>query len=185
MFGVEDGGTALDYITTGLDLASRTLFLGDIGEGIADDFVRKMHLLSGDGDEPIHIQMNSKGGIWPDACAIFDCIRAAGVPVSIEVLGSCMSAAVAVAQAAGKRFVHPNATIMVHDGSHGFEGEAKAFETWAEYSKLERDKYYNMLSRHSRKKSTFWRRKCADGDFVMSALKAVELGLFDGIVSPD
>lgn len=150
---------------------------------MADHFVRCMHLLMSDCDDPVHILMNSGGGHWLDALAIYDCIRDADTLVTIEVLGKCMSAAVPIVQACEKRFIHPNATVMVHNGSHEASGvDALTLEQWGKNSTAERKRMYAMLAARSPKDAGYWRRKCAQGDFYMTASQAVELGLFDTIV---
>ena len=144
-----------------------------------------MHLLETQSDFPIHILMNSGGGNWLDALAIYDRIRDCDTLVTVEVLGKCMSAAVPIVQACNVRFIHPNASVMVHNGSHEISGgvEATEMERWSKQSALERKRMYDLLSSAGAKSPCFWRRKCAKGDFYMTASQAVVLGLFDEVVT--
>ncbi len=146
-----------------------------------------MHLLEKESDFPVYIMMNSGGGIWHDALAIYDCIKDFPAPVYISVYGKCMSAAVPIVQACETRFIYPNALVMVHDGHHELQGavDTRALENIGARSKLERKRMYGLLASHGAKTPAFWRRKCATGDFNMSATDAVKLGLFDGIVMPE
>src|SRR3954471_21498896 len=107
-----------EFLSTHLDLAGRTLYVGDIEEGVADLFIKSMHLLrQADPGAPIHIMINSHGGSLMDALGMYDCIRTAGVLVTCEVFAHCMSAAVLVAQACDNRLLHRSSLVMVHNPS--------------------------------------------------------------------
>lgn len=141
-----------------------------------------MHLLMSIDDTPIHILMMSGGGMWVGAMAIFDAIRDCDTLVSIEVLGCCMSAAVIIAQACDSRRIHPNAEVLVHNGTHGFEGDTQSFEKWGIYARRARKRMYEILAETSGKTENWWKKKCAAGDFIMTASEAVDHGLFDQVV---
>lgn len=134
---------------------------------------------------PVRILMKSGGGDWIGALSIYDAIVDCDTLVTIEVYGQCMSGAVVIAQACDERLLHPNAVVMVHNGTHSGEGESQTFETWGKYAKAERTRMYNLLATKSKKDAAYWRRRCARGDYIMDADKAVELGLFDGVIRRD
>lgn len=136
-----------------------------------------------DSDMPVRVLMMSGGGLWVGALAIYDAIKDCDTTVDIEVYGCCMSAAVVIAQACERRFIHPNATVMVHNGTHDpGESDSQSFEAWGKWSRKQRERMYSLLAERSKNGPDWWRRKARNGDFILSADEAVELGLFDEVV---
>ena len=117
--------------------------------------------------------------------AIYDTIRDAETQVTVEVLGKCMSAAVPIAQACEQRLIHPNATVMVHNGTWHGMWDSQSFATWGKQAKRTDQQMYEMLAARSHQPVSYWRRKCKQGDFIMSALEACAHGLFDGLIVRD
>lgn len=165
-----------------VDFESRTIMVTDIDDEMVNGFIKAMHIMERGNDFPVHVLINSRGGDWAGGLAIYDTILDFPAPVSCEVKGKCMSMAVIIAQACVPRVVHPNASIMVHNGNAGADGDAINFENWAKYSKSERKKMYELLAARTGHTAEFWRRKCASGDLILNADQAVKLGLFDAVV---
>lgn len=174
-----------EFLSTGVDLRTRTIRVGDIEDGVADYFFMQMHLLIAAGTEPIHLIINSRGGCLQDALGMYDCIRTAGCQVVCEVYAHCMSAAVLLAAACDVRLIHRHALVMVHNPTHGHEGDSFSIETWGRRAKKDREHIYRILGERSHKPAAHWRRKCVRGDYVIEADKAVELGLFDTVIDYD
>jgi ATP-dependent Clp protease protease subunit len=182
----EDDGPSLEFLACDVDIDTRTIWLGAIEEDTAEKFIKAMHVLLKHNDHPIHILMNSPGGHWPNALAIYDCIMDSDAPVSIECYGQCMSAAPVIVQACEQRWIHPNCVVMIHDGQHGGEGDTRTFVSWGRYADLERKRMFKILSRKAFKTAAFWRNKCAKlGDYHMPAAQAVKFGLFDQLTRED
>ena len=72
-----------------------------------------------------HIYLNSFGGDFIQALAIYDLIKGLKKPVTIITAGYCMSAAVTILQAATTRLSLPNAQFLVHAGSMGTDEDDK------------------------------------------------------------
>ena len=174
------------FFDNDLHLETRTIFISDQpdGEGVdtlmAEKIIKSLHLLSNLSNEPIRIILNSKGGGWYDGMACYDAIKACPCHITIEVIGACMSMATILLQAADFRVVYPNTTFMVHDGSDGFFGEARNFESWGNESKRLRERMYEIYAKTSKKPANFWKKKCMS-DAIIVAEEAVELGLADKI----
>lgn len=177
-----------------LHLESRTIYVGSVftqdedsgGESgvdseLAQRVIKALHILSQDNKTPIRLILNNPGGYIEQGMAIYDAIRACEATVTIEVFGQAMSMGSIILQAGNKRLLHPNAVVMVHDGTAGYSGIAKSFEAWAEYSKVSREQAYKIYAKRSRKPASYWRTKCAS-DFIMTAEQAVKEGLADGII---
>lgn len=175
-----------------IHVESRTIYVGsvqhDIENGdsgidgaLAERTIKAIALLSTTPDKPIKIILNSTGGDWYSGMAIYGAIRNCPCYVTIEVMGSAMSMASIIFQGADERIIHPDAVVMVHDGTESMQGHAKNFETWAEQSKAVRERMYEIYAERSGKSKNYWEKKCTI-DYVMTAEKAVEEGLADSVV---
>ncbi len=174
-----------EFLSTNLDVASRTLYVGDIEDGAASLFLKSLHVLLVHSSEPVHIMLNSKGGDLLDAFGMYDAIRTASTTVTCEVFGHCMSAGVLIAQACDRRLIHENALVMIHNPSHVLEGDSYSTETWGKWAGVIRKKLFRILAKHTEKPIAFWERRCARGDRLYDAQSAVDVGLFDSIIEHD
>lgn len=169
-------------------LESRTIFLndgddtGEIDALVARNFAKAMHLLIHQNKEkPIEIFLNSFGGCWFSGMAIYDIIQSAPCEVNITVMGSAMSMGSIILQAADKRVMYPNATLMLHEGQNSISAEAQTFHNWAKYLDDLRKQMYRIFAKRTGKTVTFWKRKCTGADIILTAKEAKELGLIDSI----
>jgi ATP-dependent Clp protease, protease subunit len=172
---------------------TRTIYMGSIVSNetyesgtdaiLAERMIKALTLLGTTPDKPIRILMNNLGGYWFHGMAIYDAIKACPAHVTIEVFGQAMSMGSIILQAADDRILHPNAWVMVHDGTDGFAGTPKSFEAWAVHSKKIRKKMYEIYAERSGKPASYWEKKCAN-DYILSAVEAVEEGLADSVSIP-
>lgn len=142
-------GELSDFFEYGIDIGSRTIYLGDAsynddseGNGVdylvADKFIKALHILDSKapaGDKPITVIQNTLGGSWFDGMAMFGAIKACNNHVTFKMLGPCMSMGSIIPQAADHRLIDPNATFMMHYGSEGFDGHMKNYEVWGDEAK--------------------------------------------------
>ena len=107
-------------------LRERIVFLGqEVNDDIANLIAAQLlHLDAQDPGRDIYLYVNSPGGSAYAGMAIYDAMQYVKSDVSTVCLGMGMSAAAMIlcGGAAGKRFVLPNAKIMIHQGSGGFRG---------------------------------------------------------------
>ena len=78
-----------------------------------------------DNDEinvPIFLHINSKGGDYTSAIAAHDTIKCNTVPIFTVAEGNVASGAAIMYVGGQKRFMMPNATILIHHISGGIEG---------------------------------------------------------------
>ncbi len=112
--------TAEDLANTlalGTDFDKRTIYIvGEIDDEIAYKTMISLDKLSEE-KLPIRIVMLSEGGAVDAGCAIYDAIRACGVPVVIDGYGEVASIAAFIMQAATIRRMSPETRFMIHDGS--------------------------------------------------------------------
>lgn len=75
--------------------------------------------------EPIKIFINSPGGCLNSVMNLINIIKLSRIPVYTIVMGKAYSAAGLLLMAGykGKRFIFPDTSIMIHDGSTGAMGD--------------------------------------------------------------
>src|SRR5206468_9543038 len=109
-------------------LKERIIFItGPIEDGMSTLVVAQLLFLEADNPKKeISIYINSPGGSVTSGMAIYDTMHFIRSPVSTLCVGQAASMA-SLLLAAGKkdmRFALPNARIMLHQPSGGFEGQA-------------------------------------------------------------
>jgi ATP-dependent Clp protease protease subunit len=108
-------------------LKDRIIFLGsDVNEASANVVVAQLLFLqSEDAKKDIYFYINSPGGSVYDALAIYDTMQYVTNDVQTVGIGVQASAAAFLLSSGtkGKRFVLPNATVMIHQPSSGTRGK--------------------------------------------------------------
>lgn len=108
-------------------LKDRIIFMGeDVNPHTANLIVAQLLFLDNqDSKQPIHFYINSPGGSVYDALAIYDTMQFVGAPVHTYGIGMQASAAAFLLSSGtkGKRFLLPNATVMIHQPSSGTRGK--------------------------------------------------------------
>src|SRR5881296_1525835 len=107
-------------------LRERIVFLGqEVEDGIANVITAQLLFLEAeDPDQEISLYINSPGGSAYAGMAIYDAMQYVKPDVRTICTGMGMSAAAMILAggAAGKRYLLPNAKVMIHQGSGGFRG---------------------------------------------------------------
>lgn len=179
--------------------ASRTIYLGEAridndsregGPGVdyrlADQIIKSIFILESINQEPINIIVNNPGGDEYHGLAIYDAIRATPCNVTVRIIGHAMSMAAWFAQAADKRVMYPNATMMIHYGYMGLPPvHTHTFERWGkEVGRLNRLMEQHFLERIKEKHPTFSLKKLRERllfDSFLTARETVDLGLADEV----
>src|SRR5512143_16810 len=116
-------------------LNERIIFLGTpVTEDIANLVVAQLiHLESQDPDKDVSIYVNSPGGSVYDGLAIYDTMQFIKPDVRTICFGVAMSmgSLLLMGGAGGKRMALPNARILIHQPSGGFQGQASDIEIHA------------------------------------------------------
>lgn len=152
----------------------------------AGQLIKNLHILEAKEIAPISILLNTPGGSWEDGIAIYDLIKKLKSKITIIGLGKLYSMGSIIFQAAYKRILMPNATIMIHDGSDGYIGDAKSYESWAEFSKHVRKTmyqiYYNNMKKKRKKITLKDIEDLCSHDTWFTAKDAVRMGLADKVM---
>ena len=125
----------------GWDIYSRLLkdrivfFGGELDDDVANVIIAQLLFL--DAEDPgkdVMMYINSPGGIVTSGLAIYDTMQYIKSPVSTVCMGmaASMGSFILMAGEPGLRITLPNARIMVHQPSGGFQGKASDIERHAE-----------------------------------------------------
>ena len=142
-----------------------------------------LYLASVDPDRDITLYINSPGGSVSDGLAIYDTMNFIKPDVSTVCMGhaASMGAFLLSGGAKGKRFILPNAEVMIHQPLGGMQGQATDMKIAMEHMDKIKDKLTRYLAKHTGKDyDTIW--KDTDRDNWMSAEEAVAYGLVDKII---
>lgn len=167
-------------------LKERIIFLGgSIDSDVANLVVAQMlFLASEDPKKDISFYINSPGGHVTAGLAILDTMNHIQPNVSTVCIGmaASMGAVLLSAGEKGKRFVLPNAEVMIHQPSGGAEGMASDIEITAKQILKMREQLNKILAKNTGQKLDKI-QKDVDRDFFMGAKEAVEYGIVDKILS--
>jgi ATP-dependent Clp protease protease subunit len=117
-------------------LKERVIFLtGPVEDHMATLITAQLLFLEAENPKKeISMYINSPGGVVTAGMAIYDTMQFIRPPVSTLCIGfaASMGSLLLTAGAAGMRFALPNARILVHQPSGGFQGTASDIERHAE-----------------------------------------------------
>jgi len=131
----------------------------------------------------IAMYINSPGGIVSSGLAIYDTMQYIRPKVSTLCFGQAasMGSLLLTAGAKGMRFATPNARIMVHQPSGGFQGQASDIEIQAKEILALRERLNRIYARHTGQTMDKI-EKSVDRDTFMTPEVAKEFGLIDDII---
>ena len=167
-------------------LRERIIFLGTpIDDQIANLVVAELlHLESEDPDKDISIYVNSPGGGVYAGLTIYDTMQFVKPDVQTICVGTALSmgALLFAGGAKGKRMALPNAKILLHQVSGGFEGQASDIEIQAREVISVKRRLEEIIALHSgqplEKVS-----KDMERDYFLSAEEAKEYGIIDRVIA--
>ena len=178
-------------------LKERVIFLtGEVNDYQADLLCAQLLFLEAENpDKDIHFYINSPGGAVTSGLAIYDTMQFIKPDVSTTVIGQAcsMGSFLAMAGAAGKRYVLPNSRTMVHRVSSGTRGTGgsvyvQELEMEDNIRHFEESKNINkrlteLYVKHNTAGKTFEDLSATmKFDTFLSAEQAVEYGLADMMI---
>ncbi|NDU85544.1 MAG: ATP-dependent Clp endopeptidase proteolytic subunit ClpP [Ferrovum sp.] len=167
-------------------LKERVVFLvGPVNDMVANVVVAQLLFLESENpDKDIHLYINSPGGSVSAGLAIYDTMQFIKADVSTTCMGiaASMGAFLLAAGTKGKRYVLPNARVMIHQPSGGAQGQASDIEIQAKEILYLRSRLNQILAHHTGK-SVEALEKDTDRDNFMNAEAAMEYGLVDRILT--
>jgi ATP-dependent Clp protease, protease subunit len=167
-------------------LNDRIIFLGSpVDDQVANLVVAQLlHLESVDPDKDISIYINSPGGSIYAGLAIYDTMQFIKPDVATICFGVAMSmgSLLLAGGAPGKRAALPNARILIHQPSGGFEGQSSDIEIHAREVLALRERIDEIYAEHTGQ--TVERvHDDMERDRFFTTEQAVEYGLVDRVIS--
>jgi ATP-dependent Clp protease protease subunit len=132
----------------------------------------------------ISMYINSPGGIVTSGMGIYDTMQFIRPPVSTLCTGQAasMGSLLLCAGEKGMRFALPNARIMVHQPSGGFQGQVSDIERHAEdIIKMKRRLNETYVQHTGQSYETI--ERTLDRDYFMSSEEAKAFGLIDNVIT--
>lgn len=121
---------------TDMLLENRIIFLaGPITERTASIVIQQLlYLQSIKRNQDVSLYINSPGGLVDQTLAIYDTMQFVGSDVATYCIGQAASGAAIILMAGtkGKRFILPNAKVMLHQPYGGITGQAEDIRIQAE-----------------------------------------------------
>ncbi|WP_295896984.1 ATP-dependent Clp endopeptidase proteolytic subunit ClpP [uncultured Bartonella sp.] len=166
-------------------LKERIVFInGPVEDGMAMLVCAQLLFLEAENPKKeISLYINSPGGVVTSGLAIYDTMQFIRPAVSTLCMGQAasMGSLLLTAGAKGHRFALPNARVMVHQPSGGFQGQASDIERHAQdIVKLKRR--LNEIYVHHTGQDYETIERTLDRDHFMSADEAKEFGLIDDVI---
>jgi ATP-dependent Clp protease, protease subunit len=166
-------------------LKERIIFITGAVEDVMSTLV-VAQLLFLEADNPkkeIAMYINSPGGVVTSGLAIYDTMQFVRPAVSTLCIGQAASMASLLLAAGQKdmRFALPNARIMLHQPSGGFQGQATDIDIHAKEILKTRDRMNEILAKHTGHPIDKVKHD-TERDFFMGAGDAKEYGVIDEIL---
>ena len=166
-------------------LKERIIFVtGAVFDEMASLIVAQLLFLEAENpDKEISMYINSPGGVVTAGLSIYDTMQYIRPKVSTLCIGQAasMGSLLLSAGAPGMRFALPNARIMIHQPSGGFQGQATDIEIHAKEILSLKARLNKIYEKHTGQKlSTV--EKNMERDNFMSAEAAKEFGIVDQVI---
>jgi len=166
-------------------LKERIIFItGPIDDGVASLVVAQLLFLEAENPKKeVSMYINSPGGIVTSGLAIYDTMQFIRPAVSTLCTGQAASMGSLLLAAGAKdlRFALPNARIMVHQPSGGFQGQASDIVRHAEDIMAMKRRLNEIYVRHTGKDYDTIERTL-DRDHFMTAEEARVFGIVDQVI---
>ena len=165
-------------------LKERIVFLnGPVEDGMAALICAQLLFLESENPKKeISMYINSPGGVVTAGFAIYDTMQYIKSPVSTVCMGfaASMGSFLLMAGKAGRRIILPNARIVLHQPSGGFQGQASDIARHAEDIIKTKRRMIELYARHCGRSHEEVERTL-DRDYFMTAEEAKEWGLIDRV----
>jgi len=167
-------------------LKERIIFVtGAIEDHVASLITAQLLFLEAENPKKeISMYINSPGGVVTSGMAIYDTMQFVRPPVATLCIGQAasMGSLLLCAGEKGMRYSLPNARIMLHQPSGGFQGQASDIERHAE-DIIKMKRRLNDIYVHHTGQDYETIEKTLDRDYFMSAEDARKFGLVDEVIA--
>ena len=131
--------------------------------------------------KPIKLFLQNDGGLLQMAYSLIDIIQASKTPVYTYDLGVCSSAAALIFLSAPRRFMFRNSTVLIHQGSAEFTGDAgKILDATQSYKEMLKKMNNYILQRTNIPKAMLTKKR--NDDWTLSAEECIKYQVATDIV---
>lgn len=152
--------------------------VGEVNDEFYTKLVKNILLLKDKKD--IKIYLHSPGGQISLAAGIYDLIQSLSCEVTIIILGEASSAASYILQAADRRLISKNSTLMMHDWCCSIDESATNIKNLVKIADKIFDKMVEAYLSKSQMSEKQFRSKIKS-DWYLTAEEAVKLGFADDL----
>jgi len=167
-------------------LKERIVFLtGQVNDEVASLICAQLLFLEAENPKKeISFYINSPGGVVTSGLAILDTMNYIQCPVSTVVMGQAasMGSLLLTCGQKGRRFALPNARVMIHQPSGGFQGQATDIEIHAREI-LAIKARLNQIYVEQTGQPLDVIEKAMERDNFMTAQEAKDFGLIDEVIT--
>jgi len=166
-------------------LKDHIIFIGaPLDDNVANVVIAQLlYLEKEDPERDVLMYINSPGGSVSAGFAIYDTMEFIRCHVATYCLGmaASMAAVLLAAGTKGKRFALPNSTILLHQPSSGFRGQASDIDIHAKEILRLKQLLNRVLAQHTGQDLATVERD-TDRDFFMTPEEALKYGIIDEVV---
>ena len=163
----------------------RTVMLtGELDDPTANAAAMALMTLDADGDEAVHLRIDSGGGSVACALALMDVIDLLGVPVRAFCVGQAVGPALGVLAVSPHRTLAPHARLGIVEPTAEFGGTARQIEQLASAHVDQWTVFCTRLGEATGQPVDRILKDASHGCFL-TAEEALPYGLADEIASPD
>jgi ATP-dependent Clp protease, protease subunit len=169
-------------------LENRVVFMvGEINHVSASRVIMQMlYLQSVKRDQDINLYINSPGGVVDDTLAMYDIMRFLTCDIATYCIGRAESggAVIFMAGKKGKRYILPNAKVMIHQPYGGVYGQTADIEIQAEEILKTKQILVNIMAKCTGQPADRVRED-SERDRFFDAKEAVAYGICDEVLGED
>lgn len=165
-------------------LKNRIVILsGTIDDNVSNTVVAELLYLDSINHEDISLYINSPGGSVTAGMAIYDTMNFIKSDVSTICIGMAASMAAFLLSSGkeNKRYILPNAEVMIHQPLGGAQGQATEIKIVAEHILKTKKKLNTILAKNT-KNSLKKIAHDTERDYYLDAQEALKYGLIDKIL---
>lgn len=165
-------------------LKDRIILLnGEINDNTSNAVVAQLLYLDSENNDDINLYINSPGGSITAGMAIYDTMNYIKSDVSTICIGMSASMAAFLLSSGkkGKRYILPNAEVMIHQPLGGAQGQATEIQIAAERILKLKRKLNEILSKNTNQPLEKIQTD-TERDYFLDAKEAKQYGIIDKII---
>ena len=166
-------------------LEQRVLYVdGEIDDDLAQRIIERLIKLDMVNHKDITMYINSPGGMVNSGLAIYDAMNMVKSAISTICIGRCASMAsiLLINGTRGKRFILPNAEVMIHEVSNSCFGKIAEMQDKLDHSKSLNYKLWKIIANKTKKSMKDIKKEATRKDSWMTATDAVKYGFVDKVI---